>query len=77
MVTGPVVAPLVRIDPFVELERISALMDQQAAAMMRQVENLQGGMNSEIASRGQRVFLRIHDVGERRVHEERADHLQW
>ena len=44
MVTGPVVAPLVRIDPFVELERISALMDQQAAAMMRQVENLQGGM---------------------------------
>jgi hypothetical protein len=44
MVTGPVVAPLAGIDPFVELERISALMDQQAAAMLRQVENLQGGM---------------------------------
>ncbi|HEY4040907.1 MAG TPA: hypothetical protein VGM32_03580 [Rhodopila sp.] len=34
--------PMMALDPFATLERISALMDQQAAAMLRQVEELPG-----------------------------------
>jgi hypothetical protein len=33
-----VAAPMMAFDPFAELERISAMMDRQAAAMLRQVD---------------------------------------
>ena len=57
------------------LERISALMDQQAAAMLRRGGESAGRHDPGIAARGQRIFVRLHDVGERGVHEKRADHL--
>jgi hypothetical protein len=45
MPTSRMVAmPMMDVDPFVTLNRISALMDQQAAAMVREVESLQGDM---------------------------------
>jgi hypothetical protein len=39
-----VVVPMMDLDPFATLNRISAMMDRQAAAMLREVEGLQGGM---------------------------------
>jgi hypothetical protein len=39
-----VMGPMVAVDPFAELERISALMDRQATNMLRQVESLQGNV---------------------------------
>ncbi len=39
-----VAVPMMDVDPFATLSRISAMMDQQAAAMLREVESLQGGM---------------------------------
>ncbi len=45
MPTSRMVAmPMMDVDPFATLNRISAMMDQQAAAMLREVESLQGGM---------------------------------
>jgi hypothetical protein len=37
-----VAVPMMDVDPFATLNRISAMMDQQAAAMLREVESLQG-----------------------------------
>jgi hypothetical protein len=34
--SAPVMAPVMMADPFAELERVSAMLDQQAMAMMRQ-----------------------------------------
>jgi hypothetical protein len=39
-----VAVPMMDVDPFATLNRISAMMDQQAAAMLREVEGLQGDM---------------------------------
>lgn len=39
-----VAVPMMDVDPFATLNWISAMMDQQAAAMLREVESLQGGM---------------------------------
>jgi hypothetical protein len=39
-----VAAPMMDVDPFATLNRITAMMDQQAAAMLREVEGLQGRM---------------------------------
>jgi hypothetical protein len=36
-----VAVPMMDVDPFATLNRISAMMDQQAAAMLREVEDLQ------------------------------------
>ncbi len=43
-VPGMVAVPAMDVDPFATLNRISAMMDQQAAAMLREVESLQGDM---------------------------------
>jgi hypothetical protein len=39
-----VAVPMMDVDPFATLNRISAMMDQQAVAMLREVEGLQGGI---------------------------------
>jgi hypothetical protein len=44
--SGMVAVPMMDVDPFATLKRISAMMDQQAAAMLREVEDLQGDMLS-------------------------------
>jgi hypothetical protein len=39
-----VAVPMMDVDPFATLNRISAMMDRQAAAMLREVESMQGNM---------------------------------
>jgi hypothetical protein len=44
MPTSRIAMPMMDVDPSATLNRISAMMDQQAAAMLREVESLQGDM---------------------------------